>query len=120
MAAFGLGAGICAPAQAQTYDTSDIFRAFDSTAPTGTLLDTGSLNVDLFGAQNWRSGFVGGQEVLNAYRYGQSVQLPWTTQCAMQETTCTPGDDPACSQLEWLQHGDRTDGRAGEHRGWFR
>ena len=65
VAAFGLAAGICAPAQAQTYDASDLINGLGGSSPMAGI-GTGIIDLGMN-----QSSFAGGQFVGDPYTGGQ-------------------------------------------------
>jgi hypothetical protein len=112
VAAFGLAAGICAPAQAQTYNASDIFNGLGGSSPTAGLgtgvLDLGLNRSDSFAGEQFAGGqFTGGQEmltfggqgILNGFRRARNIAvgshyMPWAPPYAMERLICVSGNDP--------------------------
>ncbi|WP_089213438.1 hypothetical protein [Streptosporangium subroseum] len=119
VAAFGLAAGICAPAQAQTYDASDIINGLGGSSPmagVGTgIIDLGMNQSSFAGGQfvgdpyaggqfagGQGQGIVsfGGQSPLNLFRRAGNVSadshyMPWAPSYPMERLICVSKDDPA-------------------------
>ncbi|WP_371782435.1 hypothetical protein [Streptosporangium subroseum] len=110
VAAFGLAAGICAPAQAQTYDASDLINGLGGSSPMAGLgtgiIDLG-MNQSSFAGGQFVGGpygqFAGGQGIVSfggqglGFRRAQNVSvdshyMPWAP---MERLVCASGDNPA-------------------------
>ncbi|MEV6866697.1 hypothetical protein AB0M44_37595 [Streptosporangium subroseum] len=114
VAAFGLAAGICAPAQAQTYDASDIINGLGGASPmagVGTgIIDFGMNRSDGFAGGQFTDGqfaggqgqgmlTFGGQSPLNLFRRAGNVSvdshyMPWAPSYPMERLICVSHDDP--------------------------
>ncbi|MFC7647133.1 hypothetical protein ACFQX6_46335 [Streptosporangium lutulentum] len=92
VAVFGLAAGVCAPAQAQTAGTSDLINGLGGPGSTDGVLQLGSFGLDVLNGQN------APYTPYYGFRHGQGVSggqhLPWVPPYAMGRLTCISGDDP--------------------------